>query len=89
MGCKVEVVSEVEGCGAVEVGGLVAVDDIEGTEIGGVVHSAGAGEFDGLGGETVGILLSVHANALPLHKANNSCSSFTIRSSAVADILLT
>lgn len=67
------------------------MDEGEGTEGRGVDGSTGAGGggTEGRGAGAVGTLGSARANDLPLRNANNSCSSFVIRSSADVETSLT
>ena len=66
----------------VEVGRLVAVDEVKG-----IGHSTGAGAgvggINGRGIGAVGRFASVRAKDQPLHRAKSPCSSFTIRSSVI------
>ena len=85
-GCKVKDL-EVKAGANVKVGGLVAVDKVEGT--GGIVHLMGAGtSAGGINGRvvsTVGMFRSVCAKYLPLCKAKSSCSSFAIQLLVIVD----
>jgi hypothetical protein len=72
----------------VDVGRLVAVDEVEGTGTrGGVVRWTGVGGtgFEGRGC-TAGVLRSVRAYGLPLRNANSSASRCAMRSSAGLDM---